>query len=203
MQGDHGRAVGAYTRAVAAYQQARFSPGLAEAQHNLAITYREMGSLDLALQAAGRAVQEADQMGDRRLKAQALAGRAEIRVARGEPALARREAERALGMHRELGDSVLETEDLRILALALGALGQAGEAEATLNGVIARAEEHARPLLAAVARRDLAELLHGQGRLAEARDLARTARTAFIRLRADQELKKADALLNRLGAATD
>src|SRR5258706_9331599 len=55
-----------------------------------------------------------------RLMAQALAGRAEIRILRGEPGLAILEAERALAMHRELQDAVRETEDLRILAVAVG-----------------------------------------------------------------------------------
>jgi len=74
LQGDYGRAVGAYTRANAAYQQAQYGAGLAESPHNLGITYREMGNLDQALQAAGAAIAEADRLGDRRLKAQAPGG---------------------------------------------------------------------------------------------------------------------------------
>ena len=94
-------------------------------------------------------------MGDRALQAQALAGLAEIRVARGEPESAIRDAKRALAAHRELNDAVLETEDLRILAVALGVAGKATEAEAMLRQVIDRATEHQRPLLVASAQRDL------------------------------------------------
>src|SRR6266702_3877217 len=151
MQGDYGRAVGAYTRAIAAYQAARSEMGIAEAQHNLAIAYRELGHLDDAMQSADAAVREAERLGDRRLKAQALAGRAEIRAVRGEPELAVREAGRALAVHRELQDPVLETEDMRILAVALGMTGKTQEAVAMFRDVVARATEHGRPLLVAVA----------------------------------------------------
>jgi tetratricopeptide (TPR) repeat protein len=201
LQGDYGRAVGAYTRAIAAYQQAQYGPGQVESHHNLAITYREMGSLDPALQAAGTAIREADRLGDRRLKAQALAGRAEIRLARNEPDLAQREAERALSIHRELQDPVLQAEDLRILGGALAAQGQTAEAEAMLRDVILRAAQHARPLLVAITQRDLAHMLASLKRPAEALELARNARATFDRLHADRELKKLDAFVVTLEAA--
>src|SRR3989441_2693011 len=93
MQGDYARAVGAYTRAIAAYEQAGFHRGIAESRHNLGITYREQGRLDHALEAADAAVRDAEWLNDRGFKAQALAGRAEIRLAQGEPELAIREAQ--------------------------------------------------------------------------------------------------------------
>src|SRR5256885_1701272 len=130
MQGDYGRAVGAYTRAIAAYEAAGYDQGIAESHHNLAIAFREQGHLDEAMQAADTAVREAERLGDRRLKAQALAGRAEIRTARGEPEVAIREVERALADHGELKDTVLEAEDLRVLAVALGMTGEGGEGDA-------------------------------------------------------------------------
>jgi tetratricopeptide (TPR) repeat protein len=195
MQGDYGRAVGAYTRAIAAYQAARSERGIAEAQHNLAIAYREQGHLDEAMQSADAAVREAEQLGDRRLKAQALAGRAEIRAARGEPEVAIQEATRALAVHRELEDVVLETEDLRILAVATGMMGQAGEAEGMFREVVARATEHGRPLLIAVAQRDLAYLLARQGDFAGSKEAAHAARATFHRLGARGDIEKLDSLL--------
>src|SRR5712691_6020322 len=176
MQGDYGRAVGAYTRAIAAYQQARCERGIVESEHNLGITYREQGHLDEAMQAADAAVREAERLGERRLKAQALAGRAEIRVLRGEPDLAIREAESALALHRELKDAVLETEDQRILAVALGLMGKIYVAEDMLREVIDRATEHGRPLLVATAQRDLAQLLAREGKVVAANEVAETAR---------------------------
>jgi tetratricopeptide (TPR) repeat protein len=195
MQGDYGQAVGAYTRAIAAYQKARCERGIVESEHNLAITFREQGHLDDAMQAADAAVREAERLGDRRLKAQALAGRAEIQLVRGEPDLAIREAESALALHRELQDAVLETEDQRILAVALGIIGKVYVAEDMLREVIDRATEHGRPLLVATAQRDLAQLLAREGKVVAAREVAETARAGFDRLGARVEIRKLGALL--------
>lgn len=194
-QGDYGRAVGAYTRAIAAYQAARHDRGVAESQHNLAIAYREQGHLDHAMQAADTAVREAGRLGDQRLMAQALAGRAEIRVLRGEPGLAVLEAERALAVHRELQDVVRETEDLRILAVAVGVAGKTEDAERMLLVVVDRATEHGRPMLVATAQRDLAYLWARQGDIAAAKEMARTARATFHRLGSKVEIEKLTALL--------
>ncbi|HEV8263721.1 MAG TPA: tetratricopeptide repeat protein [Gemmatimonadales bacterium] len=199
MQGDYGRAVGAYTRAIAAYQQARYPRGIAESQHNLGMTYREQGRLDDAMQAADTAVREAERLGDQRLKAQALAGRAEIQVLRGEPDIAIREAKRAVVMHRDLKDAVRETEDLRILAVALGRAGQRRDAEAMFREVIARATKHERPLLVAMAQRDLAYLLAREGETAGATEAAQAARVVFDRLGAKVEAEHLGVLLTDLG----
>ena len=195
MQGDYGRAVGAYTRAIAAYQKAQYERGIVEAQHNLGISYREQGQLDRAMQAADTAVRDAGRLGDRRLQAQAIAGRAEIRVACAEPELAIREAERALAMHHELGDAILETEDRRILAVALSIAGKTQDAVDMLREVIDRAMEHKRPLLVAVAQRDLAHILALGGDVAAAKQLAQAARATFDRLGAKVEIEKLEALL--------
>jgi tetratricopeptide (TPR) repeat protein len=195
MQGDYGRAVGAYTRAIAAYQKGGYDRGIVESQHNLGIAYREQGALAHAMESADAAVREAERLGDRRLKAQALAGRAEIRVARGDPEVAIREAKGALAVHRELKDAVLEAEDQRILAVALGSTGKVNEAEALLHEVIGRATEHGRPLLVATAQRDLAYLLARGGDVAAATVAAQTARATFDRLGARIEVEKLDALL--------
>ena len=197
LQGDYGRAVGAYTRAIAAYEAARHERGIAEAQHNLGITYREQGDLDHAMQAADAAVRESGRLGDERLMAQSLAGRAEIRILRGEPGLAILEAERALAMHREMKDAVRETEDLRILAVAVGVAGKADEAERMLREVIDRATEHGRPVLVAAAQRDLAYLWAREGQVAQSKEMARAARAAFHRLGSKVEIDKMTALLTQ------
>lgn len=194
MQGDYGRAVGAYTRAIAAYQIARNDRGIVESEHNLAISHREQGRLDDAMRAADAAVGGAERLGDRGLRAQAMAGRAEIQVARGEAALAVREAERALAVHRELKDGVRESEDMRILAVALGRAGKVNDAEKMLRQVIDRATQHQRLLLVAMAQRDLAQLVAGRD-MAAAIELARTARATFDRLGAEAEVTKLDSWL--------
>ena len=199
LQGDYAKAADAYNEAIAAYRLAGCDRGAAEARHNLGIAYREQGQLDLAFQAADAAVREADRLGDRSLKAQALAGRAEIRVARGEPELAIREADAALAVHRELKDTVQETEDLRILAVALDRAGKIEDAEYLLHEVIDRATKHGRPELIASAQRDLAHIMARENRVAAATSLAKAARATFDRLGARAEVEKLDVLLAEPG----
>jgi tetratricopeptide (TPR) repeat protein len=203
LTGDYGKAVGAYTRAMGAYQHVAFGRGVAESLHNLAITYREQGRLDDALQTADDALSQAEQAGDEVLQAQALAGRAEIRIARGEPGLAIREAEKALEMHRKLQDKVREDEDLRILADALAIAGETERAEGLLRHVIDRATETNRQQLVAASQRDLAHLLARGGRVADARRLAESARTAFEQIGAKAEIQRLNALLDSPAFASD
>jgi tetratricopeptide (TPR) repeat protein len=195
VRGDYPCAIGAYTRAIAAYQRAGYERGAAETHHNLGITYREQGQLDQAMQAADAALRGAQRLGDRALIAQALSGRAEIQIARGEPEMAIVEAERALAEHRALEDVVRETEDLRILAVALGEAGRVEQADGILREVVSRATAHERPLLAAIAQRDLVRLLLREGDVEEASQLAATCRAGLERLGATVEIGKLDALL--------
>jgi len=195
MQGDYKRAVIAYTRAIAAYEQAHFARGVAESRHNLGIVCRAQGRLDRALEIAKVAVDEAQKLGDQQLTAQAVAGIAEIHVARGERELAMEAIERAIATHRELKDPVREAEDLRIKAGALALNGGREHAETLLRDVIQRATEHGRPLLLAMAERDLALLLIDAGDKAAGKAAAERARSSFQRLSARAEIDKLDALL--------
>jgi hypothetical protein len=124
-------------------------------------------------------------------------------VARGEPKLAIREAARALAMHRELQDAVLVTEDMRIMAAALGGAGKTQGAKDMLREVIERATEHGRPLLVAIAQRDLAQMRAREGDVAAAKQVAQTARATFDRLGAKVEIEKLDALLANPGFGTN
>src|SRR5881396_1540182 len=195
MQGDYRRAVIAYTRAIAAYEQAHFHRGVAEARHNLGIVCRAQGQLDRALEIANQAIQEAERLGDRQLTAQAIAGLAEVRVARGESELAKQEVERAIAVHRELKDPVREAEDLRIKAGALALNGGRDQSATLLREVIERATEHGRPLLLAMAERDLAHLLIQMGDATGGKAAAQRARSSFQRLSARAEIDKLDDLL--------
>src|SRR5213594_2515298 len=195
MQGDYKRAVIAYTRAIAAYEQAHFGRGVAESRHNLGIVCRAQGRLDRALEISKVAIDEAQGLGDKQLTAQAVAGLAEIHVARGERELAMEAIERAIATHRELKDPVREAEDLRIKAGALSLNGGPEAAETLLRQVIERATEHGRPLLLAMAERDLALLLMQGGDVAAGKAAAQRARSSFQRLSARAEIDKLDDLL--------
>jgi len=195
MQGDYRRAAIAYTRAIASYEQAHFARGVAEARHNLGIASCAQGQLDRALEIANLAIEEAQRIGDQQLIAQAVAGLAEIHVARGETDLAMSAAERAIAAHRELKDPVREAEDLRIKAGALALAGRHDDAETMLRQVIDRATEHGRPLLLAMAERDLAHLLIKTGDMASGKAAAQRARSTFQRLSARAEIDKLDTVL--------
>src|SRR6185436_19591590 len=80
LRGRHAEAIGSWEIAAAAFERAGLKQGMAECYHNLGITYREQGTHDRALAQADRAVREAEASGDQTLVAQALRGRAEIRV---------------------------------------------------------------------------------------------------------------------------
>lgn len=195
MQGDYRRAVIAYTRAIAAYEQAHFARGVAESRHNLGIVCRAQGRLDRALEIANLAIVEAEKLGDQQLTAQAVAGLAEIHVSRGEAKLALTAIDRAIDVHKKLEDPVREAEDLRIKAGALAVSGKSPEAEALLRDVMDRATQHGRPLLLAMAERDLAHLLIQIGDVTAGKAAAQRARTTFQRLGARAEIDKLDVLL--------
>lgn len=69
LRGHHSRAAAKYTMALAAYQQAGSQVGVALTEHNLCITYRDLGQLGQALKAADRAVRTAEEEGNRTLAA--------------------------------------------------------------------------------------------------------------------------------------
>jgi tetratricopeptide (TPR) repeat protein len=196
MRGDYGRAVGSYTMALAAFQQADLHWGIAQVMNNLSITYRDQGDLVKALSTADDAVEEAQAAGNLRLAAATRAGRAEVRLLSGDAEFARREVERVLESEGSLGNVVGEAEDLRVLAGAQAALGETEEAEKLLREVVERAESLERPHLAAQAERDLARLLMRLGRTGEAQELARKARVRFERLGAAAEVQKLDDFMS-------
>ena len=195
LRGDHGRAAGCYTMALAAFQHAGHRAGVAETLHNLAITYRDQRAYTRAFDTEERAAREAAAAGDLALVGLIHCGRGEIRLRTGDAQMGRAEIQRALELHREVGDLVGETEDLRALAEALDLLRQPVEAEEMLRDVVLRARQLARPLLAAQAERDLARMLHRQKRHSEGREMARYARERFAQLGAVFEVARLDGLL--------
>lgn len=195
MRGQYDRAVGYYTMALTAFQQASLPWGIAATHHNLGITYRDKREFERGLELADRAMEEAAAVGDLALEAQTLAGHAEIRALSGDAKVGRREIERALAIHSELGDEPGQAEDLRILAATQAAMGETADAETTLRDVIERAGAHGRPLLEASACRDLSFVLRGSGRRGEARGMANTARSLFDQLGCVAEIKRLDQLL--------
>lgn len=200
LQGKYGSSVGSLTMALAAFQQAGHRVGEAETLHNLAITYRDQQEFPTALEAEEQALQAATSVGDLALIARIQGGKAEIHLLTGEPELARLDIQRALAIHREIGDVVGEADALRVLSGSLALIGQPAQAEATLRGVIAQAATLRRPRLGAQAERDLARLLHHLGRNDEAETHARRARDGFEKLGAVIEVRRLEEFLTEVAS---
>src|SRR5947208_7959143 len=179
----------AWQIAGAAFERAGGRQGVAECYHNLAITYRLQAMPDRALAEAERAVGAAEVAGDETLRALALRGRAEIHVVRGELEPARRDLDEVGEIRSGLADAAGGAADLRIAAVVRAAEGDVPAADRALREVIRRAEQQGRPQLLAEATRDLAVVLRGAGRSAEAQTAARRARATFTRLGAEGEIR--------------
>ncbi|OLB48453.1 MAG: hypothetical protein AUI08_11155 [Gemmatimonadetes bacterium 13_2_20CM_2_65_7] len=190
LRGRHAEAISSWEIAAAAFHRVGQQVGVAECHNNLANAYREQGALDKALAVADQAVGTAEAAGDEALFAATLRGRAEIRVARSEPDLARRELDRIREIRSRLPDPVGEAEDLRVTALVLALENQEKRAEKALREVMGRAELHGRLQLQADATRDLALLLRKAGRLQEAVGAAQAAKAIFSRIGAESDIRK-------------
>ena len=189
----HGRfaeAIASWEIAAAAFHRAGLQNGVAECHHNMANAYRERSALDRALSEADLAITTAESAGDETLFALTLRGRAEVRIARSEPELARRDLERVREIRSRLPDPVSEAEDLRVLALVALSENQVSRAEKSLREVIGRAELHGRVLLVGEATRDLATVLRRAGRMGEAAAAAQSAKAVFARIGAEGEIRK-------------
>ena len=190
LRGRHAEAISSWEIAAAAFHRVGLQSGVADSQHNLANAYRGQGALDKALSTADQAIAAAEASRDETLYAMTLRGRAEIRVARSEPELARRDLDRIRVVRGELPDPVAEAEDLRIQALVLAAENHLPRAEKALREVIGRAELHERLLLQGEATRDLALVLQRTDRAGEAQAAAQAAKGIFARIGAESEIRK-------------
>jgi len=189
----HGRfaeAIASWEIAAAAFHRAGLQNGVAECHHNMANAYRERRALDHALSEADLAITTSESAGDETLFALTLRGRAEVRIARSEPELARRDLERVREIRSRLPDPVSEAEDMRVLALVALSEDQVSRAEKSLREVIGRAELHGRVLLVGEATRDLATVLRRAGRMGEAAAAAQSAKAVFARIGAEGEIRK-------------
>src|SRR3989442_13233596 len=108
--------------------------------HTRPTGYGERGAWKRPWATADQAVAAAEASHDETLYALTLRGRAEIRAARSEPELARRELDRIREIRSQMPDPVAEAEDLRIAALVLAVENQLPRAEKSFREVIGRAE---------------------------------------------------------------
>ncbi len=188
MRGNRAKAIAAFSRALVAFEQAGTNRTDA-VNANLAVVYGHMANFQGALEAANLAVTAARQQKDGALLAELRCVRAEVHLLIGDMRFARKDIEAALSTHRGINDVAGEASDLRVLGLTLRAEGSDGEAERVLRGAVTMGEALGKPYLAASAGRDLAELLHHNGRQEAARMVAAPAQARFAKLGAVQDAK--------------
>jgi tetratricopeptide (TPR) repeat protein len=195
LQGRSGDAAGLFRGALLAYQRLGDRRGTAETYHNLGLAYGQAGEWRQAEDAAADAVRHAEVVGEPRLLALALAGRAELCLERDDPALAQRELERAGRFAAEAADEVGGAEVDRVRALA--ALHQANWPLALQHADEARrvALKYDSVLLAAECAGIAAQALRALGRIEEAAERRAEAEAGFRRLGAASLLERLERVL--------
>jgi tetratricopeptide (TPR) repeat protein len=106
-----------FRSALLSYQRMGDRRGMAESYHNLGIIFRDMEQWVDAKDASERALQYAEQVGERGLLGLAATGRAEISLARGELDIAQAELQWAGQLAHESGDEIGVIEVGRVQAL--------------------------------------------------------------------------------------
>jgi tetratricopeptide (TPR) repeat protein len=171
-----------YMLAIPSYERVGDLRGIAECHHNVAATLIESGDLDQAEEWHRRAIGLAIEIGNARLRAFVIAGRAEVR-------LRKRDHDMALVLARQAAQAFRELSDPSSEAHALGVAGQAELGQASVEGehAIARALDtlaHAVSLAEqSGVTRVLAECLLASARALVAANRANDARTDLRRAR--------------------
>ena len=184
IRGEPEAALSSYRLALIAYQTIGHTRGMAETYHNIGISLRDQGSAQLALEAADEAVRRAIQVGDEQLIALATTGRAELRLALGDPAFAAAELLRAAERYNRIGFRAGLPEVWRVQAAVARVTRHLDEAVALLNN----AAQLARDLGSADTLADIE------------RDLSMALAVLGDRPGADAARQRAVALYQKIGA---
>jgi tetratricopeptide (TPR) repeat protein len=196
LQGNPGAALASYHLALAAYQQAGLARGMAETEHNIGISWRDLGDYARALVAAEEAVRLAEQqVRDDALSAQAIAGRAELHVLQGDTELAAAELGRAAAAYERLQHPVGLAEVWRLQAGVARARGDLAVAAALLSRAAALAGGQGSAHTRAEIERDLGVALEASGDHAGARAARERAVALFRRLGATKAAGEIAALI--------
>jgi len=196
LQGDARGALANYQLALAAYQQAGLARGMAETQHNIGISWRDLRDYPRALAAAEEATRLAErQVRDDALSAQAIAGRAELHLLQGDVELAGAELALAGAAYQRLQHSVGLAEVWRLQAGVARARGDIAGAirELSRAAELARGRGSAHTL--AEIERDLGAALDASGDPAGARAARDRAVSLYRRLGATKIAEEIAALI--------
>ncbi|MFQ5550230.1 MAG: tetratricopeptide repeat protein [Gemmatimonadales bacterium] len=181
-RGQSAEALSYYARAASRFARLGFSRGIIESLHNLATVLRSLGELGDSRMSASRAIELAQQEGERRLEAQATAGQAETLIQLGELRVAEALLQRSLDMARTLGDRLTELDALRIGSLLAARRNHIETARTMGEAAHAIALEVVHPWMIAVTARHLARVERSDGEGKVAGEYLRTAADNFERV---------------------
>lgn len=196
LRGDASGALANYQLALAAYQQAGLVRGMAETQHNIGISWRDLRDYARALAAAEEATRLAEQrVRDEALSAQAITGRAELHLLQGDVELAGAELALAAVAYERLHHPVGLAEVWRLQAGVARARGNAGEAARTLHKAAELARQQGSAHTLAEIERDLGVALEATGDITGARAARERAVALYRRLGANSAAEAVAALI--------
>lgn len=187
IRGEFDKALSLYQLAVPAFQRVGYVVGLGETNHNMALSLREMGALELADKQERRAIDFAREAGNARLLAIAHVGRAELSLRRGEPVVAEAGARLGAEQYAAIPDALGEADALRVAGAARLALGEVVQAAIALDRAVALAEEHGSALIEAESRGTRAHLYASQRAWDQVRRDVECAVVLYRRLGADRD----------------
>ncbi len=188
MRGRHAEALGLYAAAIPAYQRVGNVNGIAESYHNTAIALRKLQRLDAAEEQERRAAEYARQVGNHRLVALTLVGRAEISLLRGDAALADNTATRAARDLAAIPDPARQADALRLSGVARFSLGEPDAARLALDDAVALASAHGSSLIEAESRWARAQVAQAVGDTTMALADAVRAEALFRQIEVPDEL---------------
>ena len=178
-RGDLAEALRQYGRAASLFDQVASTRGVAEAWHNIGVVRREEGDYDAAGEAADRAIEAAEQLGDLRILGWTIGGRGEVDALQGDLRLGRARTMRARELARGQEDRLTDIDCTRVLsriALAEGNLDQSHELART---AVELAAELGNPWMLAKSQQQLATVLAARRARDKAIDAFTAAAAAF------------------------
>ena len=199
IRGEHDLAEAHYRKSLAAYEALPDPHGSAIAHHNLGMLAADRGDNAGAAEHFDLCEALAEPSGDAHLVALCLLNRAEVLVALGRPAEARREAGAAERMFHGLGAHFDAADVHRVLALCDRAEGLHRQAEGRLEQARELARLTGARLTEAEVLRELGRLCAETGRPEVAAALLREAAQAFAELGARGEVEATEGEAKRLG----
>lgn len=191
LRGDARAALANYQLALAAYQQAGLVRGMAETQHNIGISWRDLRDYERALTAADEATRLSErQVRDEALSAQAVTGRAELHLLQGDLELAGAELALAAAAYERLQHPVGLAEVWRLQAGVARARGNLTDAVRALRKAAELARQQGSAHTLAEIERDLGAVLEATGDSATARAARQRAVDLYRRLGATKAAKE-------------